>query len=236
MATTITHKDENDETSPAMFGDEEHLEISQVKLFPELIFEILAEKAPTSQEMGLFNLILNLSIDHGPNTPSAIETIKAAKEGKTISEALAAGILQINDRHGGAIEPGMEFFYLCAAKASSAYKVKATGNGLQATVDEYIDQKKIIGGFGHRIYEESDPRAELILKNLTESGLGTEFIEIAKKVGAAIEAKKGKRLVLNIDGAIAVVLCTFGWEPKLGKAVFLIARTPGLIGQYLNNS
>jgi len=51
-----------------------------------------------------------------------------------------------------------------------------------------------------------------------------------------LEAQKGKKLPLNIDGAIAVALCSFGWDSKLGKAVFLIARTPGLCGQYLTNS
>jgi citrate synthase len=67
-------------------------------------------------------------------------------------------------------------------------------------------------------------------------GSSGDFVAIAKEIEQKLEEKKGKKLVLNIDGAIAVVLCAFGWEPKLGKAVFLIARTPGLIGQYLNNS
>jgi len=50
-----------------------------------------------------------------------------------------------------------------------------------------------------------------------------------------LEIQKGQKLPLNIDGAIAVALCSFGWDPKLGKAVFIIARTPGLCGQFLNN-
>jgi hypothetical protein len=44
MARTITHQDENNEATPAMFGESEHLEIVTQKTFPELIFELLTEK------------------------------------------------------------------------------------------------------------------------------------------------------------------------------------------------
>src|SRR3990172_12126058 len=107
MAKTVHH----DESGKAFFGDEDHLQISQQKSFPQLVFELLSEETPTDFEIKIFELILNLSIDHGPETPSAVEVIKAAKEGKTVSEAVAAGILQINKSHGGAMEPAMELFY-----------------------------------------------------------------------------------------------------------------------------
>ena len=83
---------------------------SSVK-FSDLIFETLSEKTPTEQESKLFELILNLSIDHGPDTPSATKVIETAKSGLTISQAVAAGITEINDTHGGAAEPLMEILY-----------------------------------------------------------------------------------------------------------------------------
>ena len=42
-------------------------------------------------------------------------------------------------------------------------------------------------------------------------------------------------LQMFIDGAIACLLCTFGWESRLGNAVFVIARVPGLCGHILNH-
>jgi citrate synthase len=103
-------------------------------------------------------------------------------------------------------------------------------------VADYLENKKIIGGFGHRIYKDIDPRAQLILKVLGETGRGEEFIQIATDIETEIQSHKGVKLPLNIDGAIAVVLCSFDWSPKLAKAVFIIARTPGLCGQFLNNT
>ena len=221
MAKTIVHN----ETGSALWGDEDHLQVAQSRSFSSLIFELLSEKIPTKEEEKVFELILNLSIDHGPDTPSAEAVIAAAKNNKNISEALVLGILQINDMHGGAQEKLMELFY----------GVQSLEFRIQNLVEEYLKEEKRMPGFGHRIYKDKDPRAELILNSLKENGFNSEFIKIAKDLEKELEAQKGQKLPLNIDGAIAVVLCSFGWDPKLGKAVFIIARTPGLCGQFLNN-
>jgi citrate synthase len=103
MAKTVVHDELN-----AKWGEKDHLQVSQQKTFTSMIFETLSEKEAGSKEQELLDLILNLSIDHGSETPSAGPVISAAKEGKTISEAISLGVLEINDSHGGAIEPLME--------------------------------------------------------------------------------------------------------------------------------
>ncbi len=221
MAKTVHHKE-----LKSFYGVEDHLEISQTSSFSDLIFETLSEHKPSPSQSKVFELILNLSIDHGPETPSAVPLIEKAKSGATISEAVAEGILQINDRHGGAIEPCMNFFY----------QIRNSNLEIRNIIGEKLANKEIIAGFGHRIYKDEDPRAQLIIKTMQESLIGAEFIEIAKKVEAEIEKQKGIKLPLNIDGAIAIALCDFIWEPKLGKAVFLCARVPGLCAHFLNNS
>ncbi len=130
----------------------------------------------------------------------------------------------ISDSHGGAIEPCMEFLY--------RMKDQGQGQSIKQEVAKYLSEGKKMAGFGHRIYQV-DPRAQLILAKLKEANLGQEFIEIALEIETQLKQQKGKILPINIDGAIACVLCSWGWEAKLGKAVFIIARTPGLCGQYL---
>ena len=218
MAKTITH----DEAGNAKWGDKDHLKVAQSRSFSSLIFELLSEKVPTDSELKVFELILNLSIDHGPETPSAIPVVEAAKAGKSISEAVSAGIMQINDTHGGAIEPAMEMLYECMK-----------GNAKEV-VGNFLKEEKKVPGFGHRIYKERDPRSDLIF-DLLENSTTADFLPVIHQIQGEISLQTGKMLPINIDGAIAVVLCTFGWPSKLGKAVFIIARTPGLCGQYLNS-
>jgi len=220
MAKIVTHKDEE-----PYFGNEKLLDIAPKRSFSAMIFELLSGKEPTPDQEFLFETILNISIDHGPETPSAIEVINKAKEGKLITQSVAAGILQISDYHGGAIEPAMELFY----------KIKNDGLEPKMVVREYLSLDKRIPGFGHRIYTV-DPRSQLLFKLAKERNVSSEFISLAGKIVEELKIAKGKDLPVNIDGSIAAILCSFGWPKELGKAVFIIARTPGLCGQYLNNS
>lgn len=220
MSKTVTHKNDL-----PYFGDEPLIDIAPNRKFSDMIFELLSGSPPDGHQSKLFETILNISIDHGPDTPSAVETIKAAKEGKTISEAVAAGVSQISESHGGAIEPAMTNFYEIQNKELS----------IKDYVEEQLKEGKRLPGFGHRIYE-TDPRTQLLFKMAKEEGVGQEFIDIAREVEKELKEQKGKALPCNIDGAIAAILCAFGWDPKLGKAVFIVARTPGLCGQYLENS
>lgn len=219
MAKTVTHKGEE-----AFFGEGGHLQVSKSRTFSEMVFDLLSTRRPTKVELAIFDLILNLSIDHGPDTPSSVAVVEAGRAGKTISESVAAGIAQINDVHGGAIEPAMEVYY-------KSIKEKIGG---KEVVGRFLKEDKRIPGYGHRIYTNVDPRAELILKTLEEEKIGLEYIKVAREIERELEARKGRQIPLNIDGAIAVSLCAFEWDPKLGKALFIIARTPGLCGQFLN--
>lgn len=222
MAKTTHH----DEYGKTFWGDEDHVEATRSRSFASIIFETLSEKFPEEGELKIFELILSLSIDHGPETPSAIKVVEAAKAGKTISEAISVGMLEINDSHGGAGEPLMELMY----------KIKDENLDIKGVVKQYLAEGKRMPGLGHRIYKGEDPRVGAVFEEMEKQGLDNKFVDLLKNIQEELEKQKGLRLPINIDGAIAVALCSFGWKPRLGKAVFIIARTPGLCAHYLNNS
>lgn len=190
-----------------------------------MIFCLLAEREPATAKLKVFELILNLSIDHGPDTPSAKSVIAAAQAGQPIGEAIAAGVREINDIHGGAQEALMLILR----------KIVEGGAEPEAVVAEFVTKKNRLPGFGHRLYTKIDPRAELILQTLQENNLGEDYLVAVRALAEELNKQTGKTPPLNIDGAIAAALCAFGWPPALGKAIFIIARTPGLCGQYLNS-
>ncbi len=51
---------------------------------------------------------------------------------------------------------------------------------------------------------------------------------MAHALRAAMREQLGKDLPMNVDGAIATVLCEMGFPPELGNAFFAISRTVGL--------
>lgn len=234
MAKTITHLDD-DETKPALFGERDHLEVSQNSTFTQMVFELLTERVPLENETKMLDLILNLSIDHGPNAPSAVATIDAGKTGKTMGESVGMGLAQINERHGGAGEPLMRILYEIK-NSTSGRPGEPAQPGSADLVSQYLKEGKRLPGLGHRVYKDKDPRAELIMDEAVKLSVGVEFVKILKELKEELFKQSGKSLPINIDGAIATVLCGFGLKPEVGIAVFIIARTPGLIGQYLNHT
>jgi citrate synthase len=47
-------------------------------------------------------------------------------------------------------------------------------------------------------------------------------------VEARLSATLGKSLPINVDGAIAALLCDLGFSPEIGNAFFIIPRIVGL--------
>lgn len=229
MPITVTHID-NDETKPALFGEKDLLEVARSVSFTQMIFEMLTERQASEAEIKLLNLILNLSSDHGPNSPSGVATIAATKEGKTMGESVGLGMAQIGDRHGGAGGPLMEILYkIKESKESEESKVKNL-------VAKFLEEGKRIPGMGHRVYKDLDPRAQLIMNTAIEHGVGEEFVKSVQAIRDELEKQSGKSLPINIDGAIAAVFCGLGLKPEHGIAIFIIARAPGLCAHFINNS
>ena len=56
-----------------------------------------------------------------------------------------------------------------------------------------------------------------------------KFIEKAQNIAKEFEKESGKKLVLNIDMAIAACMSELGFDYKLGKAIFCLGRLPGMI-------
>ena len=225
MVNTITHID-NDETKPALFGEQDLLEFAQKNTFTEMVFEMLTERKPSEAEVRLLNLILDLSADHGPYAPSAVATIESAKSGKTMGESVGDGMAQIGDRHGGAGGPLMEILY----------RVKSQVSRVEEVVKELLADGKRMPGMGHRVYKDLDPRAQLIMKTAIENGIGAEYVKMVNEVRDELESQSGKSLPVNIDGAIAAVFCGMGLKPEHGIAIFIVARAPGLCAHFINNS
>src|SRR3546814_6340390 len=60
----------------------------------------------------------------------------------------------------------------------------------------------------------------------TVSGL---YLDIAQALTTALRERKGKEIPINVDGAFAIVLAELGFAPPLGRGVFVLARSVGLL-------
>jgi citrate synthase len=93
---------------------------------------------------------------------------------------------------------------------------------------EMKTKKKRASGFGHRLHTQ-DPRTAKLFSLAEELELAGRFIRIALAVEKILADEIGRPLPINVDGAIAAVLCDLDIPSEIGNAFFIIARVPGLV-------
>lgn len=182
--------------------------------FTDAIFLELKGEIPTEKERAMLDGILISTIDNGLGPPSTTNARNSASAGNPMQAAVAAGILGVGESHGGAIEE-------CA-------RLLQLGLAADKLVEKVISGGERIPGFGHKIYTE-DPRAKQIFEKAKALGFYGENCELVVKVERVLEEKKGKKIPVNVDGAIAAVVSDMGFDWRLGKGFFIIGRVVGLI-------
>lgn len=194
--------------------------------FSQAIYLVLKGELPSPEVGKLIDAIFVSSIDHGASPPSALAARTVASTGAELNSAMAAGVLAISRFHGGAIEEGMRLFLEVAKRAESS------GSSEEDTVREILHEMKGKGqrasGYGHRLHTQ-DPRTAKLFSLAEELGLAGKHVRIARTVEKVLAEQQGKLLPINVDGAIAALLCDLGIPPEIGNAFFIIARVPGLV-------
>lgn len=182
--------------------------------FADAIWLLLRGQEPTEAESELFNTILSSSIDHGVGNPSSVAARTVQSGGNEMNTSVSAGVLALGDKHGGAIEQCMETLQ--------------SDSSAQQIVEQAIESGLKLPGLGHKVYTDEDPRATAVFEKADTLGLTGEGVETMNEIRDAFAEQKA-RLVINVDGAIAAVMTDLGWDHRLGKGLFIIARTPGLV-------
>jgi citrate synthase len=194
--------------------------------FAQAIFLVLTGEMPSPEVGKLVDAIFVSSVDHGASPPSVLSARTVASTGAELNAAVASGVLAISRYHGGAIEEGMRLFLEIARRTELENKPEE--KAVREVLDEMREKGKRASGFGHRIHSE-DPRTKKLFDLAAELNLAGNHVRIAREVERELEEKTGKSLPINVDGAIAAVLCDLGIPPEIGNAFFIIARVPGLV-------
>jgi len=183
--------------------------------FTDAIWLELKGELPTEKERAMLDGILISTIDNGLGPPSVTNARNSASAGNPMQASVAAGVLGVGDSHGGAIEE-------CA-------RLLQMGLTAEKLVEKVISSGDRIAGFGHKIYKDADPRATQIFEKAKKLGFYGEHCELTVAVEKVLEEKKGKKIPINVDGAIAAVVSDMGFDYRLGKGFFLIGRVVGLV-------
>ena len=196
--------------------------------FGQAFYLLLRGELPDERVGRLMTAMLVSSMDHGPGAPSGLAARTAAATAAPLNACVASGVLHINRSHGGAIED-------CARALTEVIeRSQSDGCSLDEAADrvlaDYKRRKTRVAGFGHPLHT-NDPRTARLFELAAEAGVAGRHIEAARAVERGLERQLGKRLPINVNGAMGAILAGLGFEYQVMNGFFILARTAGLIAQ-----
>jgi len=196
--------------------------------FADAVYLLLMGELPTPAIGKMLNAVLVSSLDHGVAPPSTLAARNVATTGAPLKDCVAAGILAFGPHHGGDVESCMRFL---DAGLSLVRDGRPMQEAAAAIVREYLDDRQLPPGFGHRFHTR-DPRAARLFQLALELEIEGEHVRMLRAVERVLEEQQsviGRAVPVNVDGAIAAISADLGFAYELGNAIFLISRLPGLI-------
>jgi citrate synthase len=98
----------------------------------------------------------------------------------------------------------------------------------RAAMAERMRRGETLYGFGHRLYPNGDPRAQLLMKMLRERMPKSKELAFAAHVAAEGEELLGEKP--TIDFALVALAMALKFKPGVPLALFALGRTIGWIG------
>jgi citrate synthase len=198
--------------------------------FTEHFWLLLTGVMPTAAQRRVLDATLVAIAEHGlvPSVQVSRMTFAAAPE--ALQGAVAAGILGCGSIVLGSSEAAGQFFASIAKRFETGTTV---AEAAQAIVREYRAERRQIPGYGHPLHKQFDPRVQRLFDLAGEVGGAGIHLQIAREVEALLPDLLGKRLALNVSGAIPAVLLDAGYPLAALKGIPILARTAGLIAHLL---
>lgn len=212
--------------------------VAQDTTFAKKALEAILGRETKSDTTAAFaEALFSLLIDHGGHVSGAVNTMITARAGKDLVSSLAAGLLTIGPRFGGAVNDAARTWLLGVSSGKEAREF----------VDESTKGGKLLSGIGHRKYRVGlpDPRVAAIAEFATLLKKHP-YYDFAREVEKVTTGKNGN-LILNVDGVMAALFldileeceqvpCEEFWElidAEFFNALFVIPRTVGFIAHFI---
>jgi citrate synthase len=177
------------------------------------------------------NKLFILHADHEQNCSTATVRVVGSSQANLYS-AISSGISALSGPlHGGANQEVIEMLE----------KIQADGGDVDKWVLKAKDKNDTfrLMGFGHRVYKNFDPRANIIKKAcddvLNQLGVNDPLLEIAKKlekVALEDEYFKSRNLYPNVDFYSGIIYRALGIPTEMFTVMFALGRLPGWISQW----
>jgi len=197
--------------------------------YGEMVYLMVKGELPKKEAGKLMDALLVAACDHGAVSPAVATSMMAATCGITFNSVIATGMNLLGKIHGGAVEEAMHV-YVGAGKEIDEGKDEREICRNIAT--QYRENKKFVPGYGHPVHDD-DPRVKRLFemgKEVVGKGeISGKYISIANTLGECINEKSRKHIPLNVDAAVAALLCELELPPETAMGYICLSRGIGLM-------
>ncbi len=174
--------------------------------------------------------IFILHADHEQNASTSTVRLAGSSQANPFA-CIAAGIASLwGPSHGGANQAVLEMLEEIGSKENIPEFIKRA--------KDKEDPFRLMG-FGHRVYKNFDPRAQVLKKAaddvLEELGIEDPMLEIAmelERIALEDEYFVKRQLYPNVDFYSGIILRAMGFPTSMFTVLFAVARTVGWISQW----
>ena len=179
--------------------------------FIEAMWLLVRGELPSRQQAAIWEAAMKVAMDQQFISSAACAArFVASAHPESPKPGLAAGILA----HGsvtGSPRPAAEMIY--AAYELMQREGLSREEAAERTVDAHLQGQGLMPGFGHPIHKETEPRAEILRRQVTELGGWGEKAQLFEAIHEALQRRLGRPLPINLAGMIAAVYCELGFDP-----------------------
>lgn len=191
---------------------------------------VTEDYTPDPVVIDAMNKLLILHADHEQNCSTSTVRIVGSSHANLYA-SIGAGVAALwGPRHGGANQEVLEMLE----------HIRDVDKGdVKKVVAEAKDKKRLLFGFGHRVYKNFDPRAKIIKgacdNVLAKLGVNDPLLAIAKELEeAALQDPYfvERKLYPNVDFYSGIIYKALGFPTPMFTVLFALGRLPGWISQW----
>jgi len=203
--------------------------------FSQMTFLMLVGRMPTAGQTRMIDALLTILVEHGMVSSIVAARLTYHTAPEAIQAAVAAAILGAGSVHLGSSEWSARMLQEALPPGTDGVDLDAIAADV---VKRYEERQQRIPGIGHRTHADGDPRTDRLFQIARETDVYGRYCDLLQRIARAAAARRGRRLPVNVTGAIAAVASDLGLPWPLSKAFAIIGRTLGAmahIGEEIRN-
>jgi citrate synthase len=195
--------------------------------FAASVYLTIRGELPTPQQSRVMEAVLNSILEHGFYAPTTVAArMIASASPESIMPAVAGSLLTVGSI---TVSPQHSAELMLEAVRLRDDEHLTLEEAAERVVDRVITAHRRMPGLGHPLHPDGDPRSIALREVAVENGVWGPYATAFELMAQTFCTRTGRKLPINIDGALGCVLTELGFQPLEMPGVAAVSFMPGII-------